>query len=369
MTSTAHSLTQTLADLEADGATGTLSIGEPGDAIALHLVHGRLVLPQPTELDSATSERLYNHGFDAGDLAAASIAEVDRLSDAVAAAMSDDGVSWSFAAAEHQPAGSSPTSVFVTDARRRQAETERLAIQVPGDEAVPDRIRGAQTAGAHLSRLLGNVYAAVDGSRSLVDLGRDLHVSVATIRRAVFRLSALGLVRFDRGVAAVTEAAPGLSDADWAADTLAEAIEEPEPWIGYAKGGDQAPPKPTPTPERHSVVREAEAAEAVDLGTPPPPKIAPPNRQRPMDADEQRESLRQAAAWLADIDSDTEDPAPGPAPTPEPERGQGAEGETVAATEAPAGPREPSTPPPSIEDVSDFMRELSQLSRDDDQER
>lgn len=359
---TSNSLTQSLLDLESNGATGRLTITSDQRELGVLMSHGRLALDNRTgDLGEAGRARLYNHGFDVDDRQAATVAAIDDLTESLTLAIKDDSATWLFEESAETASVTTLTTAVVRDARRRVAEDDRLLILVPGDDAVADRVRGADTSNVHLSRLLGNVYAAVDGSRTITDLGRDLGVGPAAARRSLFRLTSLGLVRFDRTVIADQPAsAPSLNETDWAESTLADAIEEPEPWIGFARGGgpDVSPPKRRPRGGAPSVVEAAEADEAVTVGAAPTPRVEPPSRSRPIDAEERRESLRQAAAWLADIDHDD-------ATSPEPE--------PVAAAPASAAPTAPAQrtvpaerPAPPAEDVSDFLRELSQLSRDDD---
>lgn len=357
-------LAQALVDLEVRGATGRMVVSSAAGEHAVEVVHGRLGVPT-----TDTGDVCYVHGLD-GDPVAAEVAAVDALADRLATAMADAGASWDFHELDVEPRVSSPTSVVVRDARRRLAESERLAIQLPGDDLAPDRVPEARTRGIHLSRLLGNVYAAVDGERSVRKLATELGIPVEASRRAVFRLATLGLVQFDARDTPM--AAPFTPTADWAADSLADAVEEPEPWVGYANGGSSPETSTSRRPRRTSTkprlapphgpnagredAAEAPAAEE----RPRVPRTVPPDRRRPVDPEEQRESLREAAAWLAEIDhqeTSSTDAAPA---TDEP-----------ASAEPPPPPVAEQalpdrSPPAAAEDVSDFLRELSQLSRDDD---
>lgn len=360
---TPKSLAQSLLDLESSGATGRLRVTSADGDLVLIVSHGRLGLDGGDDvLDERGRARLHNYGFDVEDSYARSVAAVDDLTASLASAFRAADASWDFTASDESPAASTPTTVVVRDARRRVSENDRLLIHVPSDASVADRIRGADTSTAHLSRLLGNVYAAIDGSRSITDLGRDLGIGNPAVRRSVFRLASMGLIRFDRAVAPDAPASnAAVATADWAESSLAEAVEEPEPWIGYARGGgpDVSPPKRRP-PGAPSGVKGAEAADGVGVDAAASRRVDPPNRTRPVDPEERRESLRQAAAWLADIDHHENPAAAG-------QRGLAEEASPTPSEEPQEAPTPtPQRPLPPAGDVSDFLRELSQLSRDDD---
>lgn len=253
---------------------------------------------------------------------------------------------------------SMPVRRALMELQRRSRERELIRVHVPGPSSVPlptdDR-----TQPPRLTADAFTMLTAVDGLRTVGAIAASLGYSYEEASRVVYRLVLQGLVTIAethssallatqdgtvQTFSPTTSSTASLSDQGWFERRDAVRVEEPEPWVGWAKA--------TPPPPAAPVSEPASQAPAAAASAPPAPATPVPASD---------EDLRQALfAELHQVGRAAE-PArqvqatPVPAPEPEPEP------EPVAppVTTPPAGA------PLSSAEVSDLLQELHALNRDD----
>lgn len=308
-----------------------------------------------------------------------------------------------------------PVDQALVEVSRRREQWEALSEVIPTLDAVPRFREGASTSTADLEPDEFAVMASVDGTRSVRDLAYDLGYGEFEAARVVYALSLLGLVEVappvdeigaalddalaylgGQAASAPTDAppsaaagpspsapapAPGAPPADddhEGIDELTQAVagfDAEEPAAGSDRGGADDEPV-------------AGAAEldwsASDEDEPEPwsswdQRVAPPEQEQRSQPDppahhegggpEQPPQERTLEADLPDLSgfeelrlADRDEPAPPPEPEPEP----------PAEEPAPAPPSPPSrqrfSPTTTDGDVSEFLRELSRLALDEEEE-
>lgn len=328
------------------GATGTLEVEHPAGRGLLSFVDGRLAWAEPPTGDARLGDRLVHAG----------LLSRQHLEDALAAqrelesppqlgillvergAASRDSIrvyvqeqildalveltlrsegSYHFAPGS-PPGGELPADLAVNDALaavgRRRDQWERIRAAIPDTEAVPHVAGQAPTSAERLEPDDVALLGAIDGRRSVRDLAVALGYGTYETLRIVYGLHLLGLVE-TRPPAPGPEPSVDLDDEEFA--RLLEELDEEDGPTGAA-ASESAGPEPMA---------------------------------------ELREILGGVTAEPA------AEPEPGhggdePADAAEPEGPE----EEVAAAPEPAR-REPRT---RSGDVSEFLRELSQLAVDDD---
>jgi hypothetical protein len=296
-----------------------------------------------------------------------------------------------------------PVDQALMEVSRRREEWESVSEVIPTLDAVPRFREGASTSTADLEPDEFAVMASVDGVRSVRDLAYDLGYGEFEAARVVYALSLLGLVEV---VPPVDEIGAALDDAlayvgGHAAD---EAAAE------QASRATAAAEAPAPTTDEADGVDEL--AQAVAGFDDPSDSTGAPAEDRELDwsaSDEDEPELWSSLAELGDdVDDDQEAPAtdataaePQPADAPEAssaERARTLEADLpdmsgfeelrladrdqqtsappepveAAPTAEDATPQQPAprrwSPATADGDVSEFLRELSRLALDDEEE-
>lgn len=311
-----------------------------------------------------------------------------------------------------------PVDQALVEVSRRREQWEALSEVIPTLDAVPRFREGASTSTADLEPDEFAVMASVDGTRSVRDLAYDLGYGEFEAARVVYALSLLGLVEV---APPVDEIGAALDDALAYMGGQAASAEAPQPTAAPPSPAAPAPAADAPAPAQdappaddHEGIDEltravagfdaeepdagdgrdgadtepvAEAAgldwSASDEDEPEPwsswDEMAPPEQEQRPQPDpaahdegagpEQPPQERTLEADLPDLtgfeelrlaDRDEPDPAPEPEPEPPAE-------EPAPAPPASSSPRRWS-PTTADGDVSEFLRELSRLALDDEDE-
>jgi hypothetical protein len=396
----------------------------PGSRLGDRLVNGGLlaeealeqVLEEQTDAPPGERARLGQLLVDRGlvPLDAVRLVVQEQLLDAVFDLVDWREGTYRFEADAEPLASEVPLAVPVDQAlievSRRREEWESVSEVIPTLDSVPQFREGASTSTADLEPDEFAVMASVDGVRSVRDLAYDLGYGEFEAARVVYALSLVGLVEVappvDEIGAALDDAlaymggqaasgtsreqAPGSADAT-EAPARTEGLDE----LTQAVADFDDPPDPAATPGEHremdwssSAEDEPElwssldeldevdevdatpgAAEATEATEPTPP--TEPIGHETSDAHEDSAPERTLEADLPDLsgfeelrlaDRDQQTAAP-----PEPaEAAPTAEAETSQQpTPQPPRHRSPTT---ADGDVSEFLRELSRLALDDEEE-
>jgi hypothetical protein len=233
---------------------------------------------------------------------------------------------------------------LLVEVSRRQSEWQQIQSVIPHLGMVPDVVAGASSATASLEPDEFAVLATVDGRRDVRELADDLGYSRFEAARIIYGLALLGIVDLTppEDVAAPRDdVAPAEDAVDRPADlSHTNPTAEPEPWVA----GDE------PAAASASTASTAVPGEALD--------------------DDDFDALlgELAAGPAPGGDEPAHDPADeeptGDQPEPGPTSDDDRPAERTAPPSGPAGSREGGRGTGGA-DVSEFLRELSQLALDD----
>lgn len=313
----------------------------------------------------------------------------EQVLDALAVALDWGDGEFTFTEQEPTDAGvpvSLPVEQALTELRRRDDERDRVRAHVHGPEAVPEPVDEPDRH-PRLSADAFTVLSAVDGARSVHDIAEQLGYGVDEVSRVVFRLVLQGLVTVADTVeedspveendsvmtSGPATASSTIVDEGWARRRTEDSpVDEPEPWVGWAHGAEDAPAAEQPADEPVAFDAPGEGRQPpgpADTSRPEPPPATPePAPPAASSWDAVDEATRQSLySELHAVGHEATGGASPPTREPEAEpQPEPTEPEPEPEPEV-AQPRWTTpTSRPSDEDVSELLRELHALNLDDD---